>query len=176
VSDGTIEQQDGRVTFRHERQLHHPIDVVWKAITDPAEIERWIGNRPEIDPQPGGNFITYHQGGIRVVDRILRIEPPSLFEHTYWVHVNPSAVVRWELAPTEEGCRLVLTHSLSMDDVRAAAATVAQGDDPTVILSRNAAGWHRLLDKLEATLDGQSTDWSELDQRALRDRYAAMLT
>ena len=63
----------------------------------------------------------------------------------------------------------------TMDDVRRAAATVARGDDIAVILSRNAAGWHRLLDKLDAALDGRSADWSEKDQRSLQERYAALL-
>jgi uncharacterized protein YndB with AHSA1/START domain len=176
VNEGTIEQRDGRVTFRYERRLHHPIDVVWKAITDPVEIERWSGSRPEVDPKPDGEYVTHHRGTDWVVDRILRIEPPRLFEHTFWVHVNPSAVVTWELSPIAEGCQLVLTHSLSMEDVRHAAAIVARGDDLTTILSQNGAGWHRLLDKLGASLDGRHAEWTEDDQRALREDYAALLT
>jgi uncharacterized protein YndB with AHSA1/START domain len=175
MNEGTIEQRDGRVTFRYERRLRHPIEVVWQAITDPAEIERWTGNRPEIDLRPAGEYISYHRGGDRVVDRILRLEPPRLFEHTFWVHVNPSAVVTWELSPVEGECQLVLTHSLSLDDVRQAAETVARGADLTVILSRNGAGWHRLLDKLSATLGGRLAQWTELDQRALQARYATLL-
>jgi uncharacterized protein YndB with AHSA1/START domain len=175
VSEGAINESDGRITFRYERRLRHPIDVVWRAITDPEEIARWSGSRPEIDLQPGGHVISHHRGGDRVVDHIVRLEPPRLFEHTFWVHVNPTALVTWELTPAEEGCVLVLTHSLSLADVRAAAATVALGDDVTVILSRNGAGWHRLLDLLEATLDGRNTPWSEQAQKALQDRYAAML-
>jgi hypothetical protein len=44
-----------------------------------------------------------------------------------------------------------------------------------MILSRNAAGWHRLLDMLDAALDGRSAAWSEQDQRALQKRYADLL-
>jgi uncharacterized protein YndB with AHSA1/START domain len=175
VNEGTIEQRDGRVTFRYERRLRHPIEVVWRAITDPAEIERWTGDRPEIDLRPDGEYISYHRGGDRVVDRILRLEPPRLFEHTFWVHVNPSAVVAWELSPVEGECQLVLTHSLSLDDVRRAADTVARRDDLTLILSRNGAGWHRLLDKLARSLDDQPDEWTEQDQRALQARYARLL-
>jgi uncharacterized protein YndB with AHSA1/START domain len=175
VSDGTIEQKEGRVTFRYERRLNHPIGEVWQAITDPTAMEPWLGNRPEIELKPGGEYVSYHRSGDRVADRVLRIGPPRLFEHTYWVQVNPTAVVTWELSPTEEGCRLTLTHSLAMEDVRTAAATVAQGDAISVILSRNAAGWHRLLDKLAASLDGRSTEWSAQDQQALQERYAGLL-
>jgi uncharacterized protein YndB with AHSA1/START domain len=76
VNEGTIEQRDRRVAFRYERRLRHPIEVVWQAITDPAEIEHWTGNRPEIDLRLGGEYVSYHRGGDRVVDRILRLEPP----------------------------------------------------------------------------------------------------
>lgn len=177
MSEGTVEQRDGRVTCRYERHFRHPIDVVWKAVTDPDELERWGGARPEIDLRPGGRYVTHHQGGsLRVEDRITRVEPPRLLEHTYFSHINPTALVTWELSPTEEGCRLVLTHSLDMDDLRAAAATMFPGDDITTIVSRNAAGWHRLLDLLTGTLDGHGIPWSEQHQKALQQRYAARLT
>jgi uncharacterized protein YndB with AHSA1/START domain len=175
VNEGTIEQREGRVTFCYQRHLNHSVEVVWGAITDPAEIERWTGSRPEIELKPGGQYATYQRGSDRVVDRILRVEPPRLFEHTFWVQINPSAFVTWELRPSEGGCDLVLTHSLSLDDVRQATATVASGDDLLTILSRNGAGWHRLLDKLAAALAGRGSAWSKNDQKALRERYAALL-
>jgi uncharacterized protein YndB with AHSA1/START domain len=173
VSDGTIEQRGGTVIFRYERLLPHPVGVVWTAITEPDEIERWTGSRPEIDLRPGGRYVTRHRGGEQVTDRITRLEPPRLFEHTFWVHINPTALVTWELSPANGGCRLVLTHRLDLDDVR--AATTIAGDDLTTIMSRNGAGWHRLLDLLGGTLDGRPAPWTEQDQRALRERYAAML-
>ena len=175
MSDGTIERRDGTVIFRYERLLPHPVEVVWKAITEPDEIERWTGSRPEIDPWPGGRYVTRHRGGEQVADRITRLEPPRLFEHTFWVHVNPTALVTWELSPVGGGCLLVLTHRLDLDDVRRAAATVAAGDGIAAIVSSNGAGWHRLLDMLGGTLDGQSSPWSDRDQQALQERYAAML-
>jgi len=176
IEPGTIEHGDGIVTCRFERLLRHPVEVVWQAITEPDEIERWMGTRPEIDLRPGGHYITHHRSGDRVADRITRLEPPRLLEHTFWEHVNPSARVTWELSPAGHGCRLVLTHRLSLDDVRRAAATVAAGDDIVTIISRNCAGWHHLLDMLAAALDGQRAPWSDQDQKAWQERYAAMLT
>lgn len=175
MTDGTIERSGDRVAFRYERRLRHPIDVVWRAITDPAENGAWFGGRVEIELKPGGSYISHHANGMRVVDRVVRLEPPTLLEHTFWVDVNPGALVTWELHPSEDGCILVLTHSLSLHDVRGAAATVASGDDPTTILSRNAAGWHHLLDKLAAALEGRGLEWSEQSRKALQARYAAML-
>lgn len=166
MSDGTIERSDERVTFRYERRLRHSIEEVWRAITDPTEIECWTGGRPEIELTLGGKYVTYHGSGDRVVDRIVRLEPPTLFEHTFWEQTNPSALVTWELQPIPDGCLLRLTHSLSM---------VARGDSALTIMSRNGAGWHRLLDRLEQTMDGRAVEWSPDQQRALQERYAAIL-
>jgi uncharacterized protein YndB with AHSA1/START domain len=172
MSDGTIERTENRVTFRYERRLRHPVSVVWKAITDPEQVAAWFGARVEIDLKPGGHYISYHPGDVRVVDRIVRLDAPTLLEHTFWAEVNPDALVTWELHPSEEGCVLVLSHSLSIADIEAARTRF--GDDPTLILSRNAAGWHHLLDKLGASLDSTPLDWSEQAQKALQARYAAM--
>ena len=41
MSRGTLEQQaDGTATVRFVRHLSHPIDKVWAAITQPAELRR----------------------------------------------------------------------------------------------------------------------------------------
>ncbi|HZU77895.1 MAG TPA: SRPBCC family protein [Dehalococcoidia bacterium] len=175
MNDGTIEQTGERVVFHYERRLPHPVEVVWKAITDPERMAGWLGHRPEIDLRVGGQYVSYHGTGDRVVDRILRLEPPRLFEHTFWEQVNPTAVVTWKLEPTADGCLLTLTHALGLSDIRTASTTVARGDGFLLIVSRNAAGWHRLLDKLAAALDGRSDAWSPEQQEALRERYAAQL-
>jgi uncharacterized protein YndB with AHSA1/START domain len=175
MTDGTIEQRDGTVTFRYERTLAHPIEAVWRAITDPEAVAGWMGNRPEIELRPGGSYVSVHQGGQRVVDRVLRVEPPRLFAHTFWEQVNPSAVVTWELNSAGDGCRIVLTHSLRVEDLASAAATVAAGDDLLTILSRNAAGWHRLLDQLAARLDDREAAWSREAQQRLQQHYAALV-
>ncbi|GEM_PF-5738026 len=49
------------------------------------------------------------------------------------------------------------------------------GERPAVIVSRNAAGWHRLLVQLEAYLDDRDSDWSPAQQTALQQRYLARL-
>ena len=47
---------DGRAFIRFERHLPHPIDRVWAAISEPAEIVGWLYQRVEIEPQLGGQF------------------------------------------------------------------------------------------------------------------------
>src|SRR5262245_39692193 len=97
--DGTIELSGERVTLRYERHVQHPIDDVWAAITVPTEIQAWSGWPVELELRVGGRYVTTHQTGDTVTDRVVRVEAPRLFEHTFWEHVNPSALVTWELAP-----------------------------------------------------------------------------
>lgn len=178
---GTVEQRDGRVTFRYQRLLPYAVDTVWRAITDPDQLAHWLGSRPEIDLRPGGEYVTVHtspdgQRTDRVVDTVVRLDPPRVFQHTFWAKVNPSALVTWELTPVEEGTRLDLTHAVDLADIEAVASDAPNGADIVTVLSRNAAGWHRLLDKLTAALDGSDPSWSPENQRALQQRYAELLT
>lgn len=176
MTDGTIEQRDGRVTFRYQRLLNHPIERVWRAITDPAELSSWLGVKAELDLRVGGRYVLVHRSPDgsteqRVEDKVVRLEPPRLFEHTFWLELNPSALVTWELTPVEAGTRLDLTHALDLADIKA-AGQVAGGADIVTIMSRNGAGWHRILDLLGADLDG--TEPPEDPDR--QQRYAAMLS
>lgn len=153
MREGTIERDGRSILFRFELQLPHPVKRVWAAITEPAEVERWAGNRPEIELRDGGEYASYHGDGMRVVDEVLRVEPPSLFEHSFWRHVNPESRVTWRLAESDDGCALSFTHRLTEADIANAIATVAAGADPEQVVSRNAAGWQRLLDRLQQSLD-----------------------
>ena len=153
MREGRIEREDGFVVFRFEYDLAHPVQRVWAAITEPAEVARWIGSRPEIDLSPGGEYVSYHgDGAMRVVDEVLVVEPPRLFEHSFWRHVNPDSRVSWELKAVGNECLLRFTHRLSEADIANAIATVAAGADADLVVSRNAAGWQRLLDRLQQSL------------------------
>jgi uncharacterized protein YndB with AHSA1/START domain len=140
--EGTVHRSEDAIALRYERRLAHPIDAVWRSITDPSELGSWLG-RAEIELEPGGRYVSYHgpDEEMRVEDRVLRVEPPTLFEHTFWEENAPRSVVRWELTPTDDGTLLVLTHTFGEEEVPDRA--------------RNAAGWHRIADMLAAHLDGR---------------------
>lgn len=40
--NGTLETVDDRHTLRFERHLDHPVERVWRAITDPDELRHWF--------------------------------------------------------------------------------------------------------------------------------------
>jgi uncharacterized protein YndB with AHSA1/START domain len=134
--------------LRYERVLRHPVEEVWSAITDPDRINAWWGTRPEIDLRVGGDYVSHHATGDRVVDRIVRLEPPHVLAHTFWQHVNPDALVTYELQSIDEGTRLVLTHEMTEDDLRNAAEKMHWDGDIYDLMSRTAAGWPRLLTAL----------------------------
>lgn len=177
TGDGTIERRDGKVIFRYQRQLGHPVEKVWRAITDPDELAQWLGTRPELDLRVGGLYVMIHtspdgSAPQRVEDKVVRLEPPRLFQHTFWLELNPSALVTWELTPAGTGTRLDLTHELDVADMEA----VAGQDSIVTMMSRNASGWHILLDRIAAALDGQTIQgWPKDAQQVVQQRYATQL-
>src|SRR5689334_17467374 len=42
------------LSIQREIVIDAPADVVWRTITEPAQIERWFFDRVELDVQPGG--------------------------------------------------------------------------------------------------------------------------
>ncbi len=103
-------------------------------------MREWL-NVVEFEGEPGGAFVTEHDGADdRAEDRILSIEPPRLLEHTWWEEMNPDGVVRWTLDPHPDGCRLTLTY----------AAPPECSDD----WARDMAGWHTMIELLASYLDG----------------------
>jgi uncharacterized protein YndB with AHSA1/START domain len=99
-----------------------PIEQVWAALTTPERIKEWFfGVDTRSDWTPGGELV--HTGewqGRPYEDKgtIVRIEPPTLLEHTHWspmsgVPDEPQhyETVRWRLS--ERGAATELTVSES---------------------------------------------------------------
>src|SRR5215211_7251136 len=42
MMSGTLETVDGRPALRFERRLAHPVERVWRAVTDPDEMPAWF--------------------------------------------------------------------------------------------------------------------------------------
>lgn len=172
---GTVEQIEGRWVLRFERRLRHRPQRVWDALTRPEQMAVWLGEGDiDLDLVEGGKFDVRTTGPPELVDAIireagenalvqhntvLRVEPPAVFEHTFG---DPDSVVRWELTPDGDGCRLRLTHTEPPE--------FAIGEHGP----RDLAGWHGLLEQLEHALDGTPppTRWPIERWEALRDEYA----
>jgi uncharacterized protein YndB with AHSA1/START domain len=91
--------------IRIERRYDSPVERVWRAVTEPDEMERWFVVRPSWKPELGETFEAYgHRGEITELDR------PRAFAWTWGVEEY-----RFELESDGDGCRLVFTHVFNPD-------------------------------------------------------------
>lgn len=125
-----------RWTLVFVRELRHPVETVWAALTDPAQLAAWSPFDADRDLGTTGEATLTMAGGDgseRSRSEIRRAERPRLLEYTW-----DTDVLRWELEPTATGTRLTLRHTVSERSW----------------LPKVAAGWHICLDVAERALDG----------------------
>jgi uncharacterized protein YndB with AHSA1/START domain len=118
------------------RELSHPPDAVWAALTDPEQLREWAPFTTDRDlGAPGEATLTMIDGETTedLPAVVGRADRPSLLEYT-WGNDR----LRWELAPTAEGTRLTLRHTMGDRD----------------IVPKVASGWHICLAVAERLLDG----------------------
>jgi uncharacterized protein YndB with AHSA1/START domain len=158
---GTYITVDDRPALVFERRLSHPVDAVWRAITEPGELAAWFPNTVEGDLRVGGQIRFTFPEGLDyppMEGEVLEFDPPRRFHFTW----GPDEL-RFDLEELDagQGCLLRLTDVLSESEKAA----------------RDAAGWHVCLDTLEDHLAGVPTSapgtrpssaWQDY-----YDRYAA---
>ena len=141
---GAYDPIENRPALSFERCLSHPVEVVWRAITEADELEHWFPSRVEVDELGPGAEMTFTFENMPIEDapmtmtgRVTELDPPRRFAFT-WGEDH----LRFELEPVadEDACVLRLTVLL---DARDKAA-------------RDAAGWHVCLDRLEQRLGDNS--------------------
>lgn len=130
-------RRDGeRWTLVFVRELRHAPEVVWQALTDPAQLRAWAPFDADRDLGRTGAATLTMAGDpdeTRMPAEVVRAEPPRLLEYTWG-----EDLLRWELAATATGTRLTLQHSLA----------------DRGWMSRVAAGWHICIDVAERLLAG----------------------
>ncbi len=144
-----LDTVDGRPALRFERHLAHPIERVWRAVSDPSELERWMPAAADWTPERGETFEVGGQTG-----QITELEPPHLIAWTF-----AGQVFRFELHAERDGCALVFTHVF----------------DETATAAQTAAGWECYFDRLDARLaGGYLSEQQSLEPGGERhERYAA---
>jgi uncharacterized protein YndB with AHSA1/START domain len=109
-----METQERVGELRVQRRLAHGVDDVWKALTDPEEVQAWMqAPNASLDGRAGGQVDI--DAALHVTGRILVWEPPHVFEHEFrlapsrQLPAGEDAVLRYELQPDGDGCRLTMT-------------------------------------------------------------------
>jgi uncharacterized protein YndB with AHSA1/START domain len=131
---GTLEQaDDGRWRLRFSRTLHHPIDKVWRAITEPEHLEAWFPTTIDGERTAGAQLRFSFPGGQAppFEGEMIAFDPPRLMELRW----GPD-VLRLELREIPDGTELTLLDTLEQHGKAA----------------RDGAGWHTCLDALERAL------------------------
>jgi uncharacterized protein YndB with AHSA1/START domain len=119
-----------------EREMPHPPEKVWRALTQPHLIEEWL---MKTDFQP----VVDHRFNLRAdwgaVDcQVLAVEPNRTLSYT-WVAYGLESVVTWTLTPTSTGTHLRMEQSGFRQDQQQAY----QGAQ---------FGWQKFLANLEQVL------------------------
>src|SRR5215470_2000213 len=111
------------------RELRHPPEKVWQALTDPAQLREWAPFVTDGSLSSVGTVNLTWVGTPQTSEtKVTQAEAPRLLEY---------ADMRWELETSGTGTRLTLWHKI---DRR--------------FISWGAAGWHICLDVLDRLLAG----------------------
>jgi uncharacterized protein YndB with AHSA1/START domain len=158
---GTHEQrEDGTHVLRYERRLAHPVDRVWRAVTEPSEVEGWWAEA-DIDLRVGGRvqfrwLNTDRKDDVKATGTVARLDAPWLVEYDTDHH----GLLRFELSPDGDAAT-VLRFTVERE-----------GDEK---LDMVLPGWHVHLEHLDAALDGDPIAWAtwEADHRPRWDELHA---
>jgi uncharacterized protein YndB with AHSA1/START domain len=138
--DGAVLKIGDDYEIRFERRLKHAPEKVWAAITGPGAMTKWFDETHMPDPLEIGASIRFVHSHVGMESRgeITALDPPRLIEWTWIGGFGPAARMSFEVLPNGDGSRLILRQQVA---------------DPPVT-ARTLAGWHKCLDRLQATLDG----------------------
>ena len=126
-----------------EREMPHPPQKIWRALTEGALMEEWlmsnnfqpvVGHRFTFraNPVPGWNGI--------IECEVLLVEPPSRLSYS-WGALGLGSAVAWTLTPTTSGTHLRMEQS-------------GFGPDQDQAYKGATYGWQRFLGNLERVVGG----------------------
>lgn len=124
-------------TLTFTQVFHHPVESVWSALTDPAELPEWApytANRDLSGTGPATLIMVDNGERTELDGEVLRVDRNAVLEHRWG-----DELLCWELTPTDGGTQLTLQQSI----------------DSTDQLPMVAAGWHLCLLVADRYLAGE---------------------
>jgi uncharacterized protein YndB with AHSA1/START domain len=135
AADAEVRKDGEKWTLILVRELRHPPEKVWKALTDPASLREWAPFDTDRSLASVGpvKLSTVGTPTPHISEtQVTRAEAPNLLEYR-WGDND----LRWKLEPLGDGTRLTLWHNIDRG-----------------FISMGAAGWHICLDVLDRLLAG----------------------
>ena len=126
-----------------EREMAHPPEKVWRALTEGRLIEEWLMTN-DFQPVVGHRF-SFRAAPVPnwngVIDsEVLEVEPNSRLAYS-WGTLGLASVVTWTLTPTEGGTHLRMEQS-------------GFGPDQNANYKGATYGWNRFIGNLERVVGG----------------------
>lgn len=160
-----VAQREGeRWTLVFVRELRHPPDKVWSALTDPSQLNAWAPFDANRNLGATGPALLTMAGGSSdekpMQASVQHADAPNLLVYDWG-----GDLLRWELQAVPSGTRLTLRHTVQDKSW----------------LSKVAAGWHICLDVAERNLCGEpvgrivAEEAREYGWDVLNDTYAAKI-
>jgi uncharacterized protein YndB with AHSA1/START domain len=119
-----------------EREIPHPPEKIWRALTQPHLIEEWL-MKNDFKPAVGHDFNLRADWGA-VECRVMAVEPNKTLSYA-WGAYGLESVVTWTLTPTSTGTHLRMEQSGFRPDQQQAYGGAK-------------AGWPRFFANLEQVL------------------------
>ncbi|MDO0909590.1 SRPBCC family protein [Streptomyces sp. DT2A-34] len=127
---------DGRPAVRFSRTYDHPVERVWRFLTDADELAHWFPSRAEIELRPGGTI--RFSGDPNMEDstgRVIAVDEPRHLSFEWG-----GDELHFDLEALDDGrTRFTLTNILVAENTAA----------------RNSAGWEVCLAALDAHVRGE---------------------
>ena len=123
-----------------EREIPHPPEKIWRALTQPHLIEEWL---MKTDFKPAVNHRFNLRADWGAVDcQVMAIEPNKTLSYS-WAAMGLESVVTWTLTPTRSGTHLRMEQSGFRPDQQQAYMGARYG-------------WQKFFEELERVVGGLS--------------------
>jgi uncharacterized protein YndB with AHSA1/START domain len=105
-----MSRDDPEDEVRFETELDAPPEKVWRALTVPEFVSRWLAPS-DIRPEEGHAFRLKGEDG-EIECETVEAKPPHVLSYSWRERGGPDSLVRFHLAGTEAGgTRLTIVHS-----------------------------------------------------------------
>lgn len=102
-------------TVRREIVLPVGRERAWELLTDPAELERWLADEVDLEPEPGARVRAAWSGGEVREGVVETVEPAERLTFRWWDdrtggerRERVESAVEWRLEPLRRGTRVVV--------------------------------------------------------------------